>query len=410
MGSATGNRATKAILLALLCALGCAPISDESISNDIGRSTGPAQGPIIHHTQRVAEAGDHMIETPSSNELWESNTPKPLFRLADNGQTNYRIVMPAEPTPTEQIAVDELAKYLKLISGATFEVVDDNSAETDAEIVVGFGRRTEALLPGYDYEELGYDGFVIKTVGSKLIIAGGKKRGTMYAVYSFLEDVLGCRWWTPTEELVPDRPVIDILPIDRKDIPVFISRDVLCISNREGGNNWPIKHKLNGTGTAVTDEEGGKVRIYPGGHSFSSLINPKEHFDEHPEWFAMIEGERQAYQLCVSNEEVVAKCIETVKRWIVENPDIDIFSVSQDDGPGFCQCPDCMAIYEEEGLPYRPNPSGGQLRLANRVAEAIEDEYPDKLIHMLAYFFTVEPPTKTKPHKNILVRLCDYES
>jgi hypothetical protein len=410
MGSATGNRATKAILLALLCALGCAPISDESISNDIGRSTGPAQGPIIHHTQRVAEAGDHMIETPSSNELWESNTPKPLFRLADNGQTNYRIVMPAEPTSTEQIAVDELAKYLKLISGATFEVVDDNSAETDAEIVVGFGRRTEALLPGYDYEELGYDGFVIKTVGSKLIIAGGKKRGTMYAVYSFLEDVLGCRWWTPTEELVPDRPVIDILPIDRKDIPVFISRDVLCISNREGGNNWPIKHKLNGTGTAVTDEEGGKVRIYPGGHSFSSLINPKEHFDEHPEWFAMIEGERQAYQLCVSNEEVVAKCIETVKRWIVENPDIDIFSVSQDDGPGFCQCPDCMAIYEEEGLPYRPNPMGGQLRLANRVAEAIEDEYPDKLIHMLAYFFTVEPPTKTKPHKNILVRLCDYES
>ncbi len=24
--------------------------------------------------------------------------------------------------------------------------------------------------------------------------------------------------------------------------------------------------------------------------------------------------------------------------------------------------------------------------------------------------FTVEPPTKTRPHKNILIRLCDYES
>ena len=351
-----------------------------------------------------------MIETPSSNELWDSNVPEALFRIAANGQTDYRIVAPAEPTSTERIAAAELAKYLELISGATFEVVDDTSPDTDAEIVLGFGRRTDALLPGYDLAELGHDGFIIKTVGTRLIIAGGKKRGTMYAVYSFLEDTLGCRWWTPAEELVPDKAVIDILPIDRKDIPTFISRDTLCISNREGGNNWPIKHKLNGTGSAVTAEEGGKVRIYPGGHSFSALIDPKEHFDEHPEWFAMIDGQRQPYQLCTSNEEVVLKCIETVKGWIVEHPDIDIFSVSQDDGPGFCHCPDCQAIYEDEGLPYKPNPMGAQLRLANRVAEAIEDEYPDKLIHMLAYFFTVNPPTKTKPHKNILVRLCDYES
>jgi len=351
-----------------------------------------------------------MIETISDNELWRSNISKPVFRLAADGKTDYRIVLPCEPTSTERIAADELARYLQQISGAAFEVVDDTSAEADAEIVLGFGRRTDALLPGYDYAELGDDGFIIKTAGVKLILAGGKKRGTMYAVYSFLEDYLGCRWWTPAEELVPARPVIDILPIDRKDIPVFLSRDTLCISNREGGNNWPLKHKLNGSGSAVTAEEGGKVRIYPGGHSFSALIDPKEHFDEHPEWFAMIDGERQPYQLCVSNDQVVAKCIETVKRWIVEHPDIDIFSVSQDDGPGFCHCPNCMAIYEEEGQPYKPNPMGGQLRLANRVAEAIEDEYPDKLIHMLAYFFTVNPPSKTKPHKNILVRLCDYES
>lgn len=351
-----------------------------------------------------------MIETIGDNELWETNIPEPVFRLAADGKTDYRIVLPAEPTSTERIAADELAKYLHQICGTTFEIVDDSGAETDAEIVVGFGRRTDALLPDYDYGELGNDGFIIKTDGTKLILAGGKLRGTMYAVYSFLEDVLGCRWWTPQEELVPERSVIDLLPIDRTDIPYFICRDTLCISSREGGNNWPVKHKLNGSKTAVTDDQGGTVRIHPGGHSFSSLIDPKEHFDEHPEWFAMIDGERQPYQLCVSNEEVVAKCIETVKRWIVEHPDVDIFSVSQDDGPGFCHCPDCMAIYEEEGQPYRINPMGGQIRLANRVAEAIEDDHPDKLIHMLAYFFTVDPPSKTKPHKNILVRLCDYES
>ncbi len=351
-----------------------------------------------------------MIETTSGNELWESHIPEALFCIAADGRTDYRIVLPAEPSSTERIAAAELAKYLQQISGAAFEVADDASAETAAEIIVGFGRRTAALLPGYDYGELGHDGFIIKTIGTKLVLAGGKKRGTMYAVYSFLEDYLGCRWWTPAEELVPERRMIDILPIDRKDIPFFISRDTLCISNREGGNNWPLKHKLNGSGAAVTAEEGGKVRIYPGGHSFSALIDPKEHFDEHPEWFALIDGERKPYQLCTSNEEVVAKCIETVKRWIVEHPDVDIFSVSQDDGPGFCHCPECEAIYEEEGQPYKPNPMGAQLRLANRVAEAIEDEYPDKLIHTLAYFFTVNPPTKTKPRKNVLIRLCDYES
>ncbi len=351
-----------------------------------------------------------MIETHVDNSLWESIIPEPVFRLVEAGQTDHRIVLPASPTSTERIAADELAKYLAQISGATFAITDDTSEASDAEIVVGFGARTERLLAGYDYGELGHDGFIIKTVGRSLILAGGKKRGTMYAVYAFLEDTLGCRWWTPQEELVPQRDTIDVLPIDRTDIPKFISRDTLCISNREGGNHWPIKHKLNGTGSAVTDEEGGKVRIYPGGHSFSALIDPKEHFDAHPEWFAMIDGERRPYQLCTSNEKVVQRCIETVKRWIVEQPDIDIFSVSQDDGPGYCHCPECLAIYEEEGMPYRPNPMGAQLRLANRVAEAIEDDYPDKLIHTLAYFFTVHPPSKTKPRKNVLIRLCDYES
>ena len=142
------------------------------------------------------KAGSPMIETTPRNELWESRLPTPLFRLTADGKTNYRIVLPAEPTSTERIAADELAKYLKQISGATFEVVDDGSPETDAEIVVGFGRRTDALLPDFDVDELGHDGFIIKTVGTRLIIAGGKKRGTMYGVYSFLEDVLGCRWWT----------------------------------------------------------------------------------------------------------------------------------------------------------------------------------------------------------------------
>ena len=40
------------------------------------------------------------------------------------------------------------------------------------------------------------ESFIYQNIGSNISILGGKARGTMYGVMTFLERELGCRWYT----------------------------------------------------------------------------------------------------------------------------------------------------------------------------------------------------------------------
>jgi hypothetical protein len=47
--------------------------------------------------------------------------------------------------------------------------------------------------------------------------------------------------------------------------------------------------------------------------------------------------------------------------------------------------------------------------LLNKVAEAVEKEFPDVLVESLAYQYTRKPPKTIKPRDNVLIRLCTIE-
>ena len=44
---------------------------------------------------------------------------------------------------------------------------------------------------------VGGEEYVIHSAGGKLLLADSRPCGTLYAVYRFLEDYLGLRWYTP---------------------------------------------------------------------------------------------------------------------------------------------------------------------------------------------------------------------
>ena len=48
-----------------------------------------------------------------------------------------------------------------------------------------------------DNLNLGEEGYYISVEKDGLTIIGGMSRGLLYGVYSFLEDYLGCRWYSP---------------------------------------------------------------------------------------------------------------------------------------------------------------------------------------------------------------------
>lgn len=135
--------------------------------------------------------------------------------LARGGQALVKLaVNAADRTLAEQTAVQELAAYLEKVTGAAFETVDENDlpAGTPA-IYVGHTRYAQDR--GIDCGALGPEESVLRTAGHNVILTGGRPRGTLYAVYLFLEDTLGCRWYTPWCESVPRLPHCKIPAMDR---------------------------------------------------------------------------------------------------------------------------------------------------------------------------------------------------
>src|SRR4030042_996518 len=93
-------------------------------------------------------------------------------------------------------------------------------------------------------------------------------------------------------------------------------------------------------------------------------------------------------QLCLSNPDVLKIITERIRKKMRENPEYLIYDVSQNDGAEPCQCDKCQAIVKKEG-----SESGIMIWFVNQVAEAIEEEFPDKFIGTLAYRYQRTAPT-----------------
>jgi beta-glucanase (GH16 family) len=282
-------------------------------------------------------------------------------------------------------------------------VVEDPVSTEELAIYVGPEAAAHIIAPN-ELARLGKEGYILRTADRSLAIAGGRPRGTLYGVYSFLEDHLGCRWFTPDLSRIPSRERVVIAPIDRMFVPRLEYRATDYPNSRDA--DWAARNKINGTQTRLDDERGGKVAYGPFVHTFNSILNPEQHFESHPEYFSEVDGKRVAgrTQLCLTNPEVLGIATETVRRWMREQPSATIFSVSQNDWHNYCTCRECTQVIEQEG-----SSAGVYLRFVNAIADAIGDEYPDKAIDTLAYQFTRRPPTQTVPRANVIVRLCDIE-
>ena len=325
--------------------------------------------------------------------------------LSDDGTTSYRIVVAKEAHAGELYAAKELAHFLGEMTGAAFPVVTDDEAPIRDELVVGATRRmTFDELP-QDLRPEAFEGFAIVRKGAKLFFLGKITRGTLYAVYDFLDMDLGVRFFSPDLTYVPKHDVLTVDMESRKYNPPLEWR---CINIFED-MDWGARNRLNGIWTlGVKEGMLGGVRIvgYPW-HSFDALVPVSEYFDKHPEYFSEVNGKRISLntQLCLTNPDVLNIVIEKLRENVREfmsrpgvRPDmLYIVSVTQNDWPtNYCQCDRCSAVDAEEG-----GPSGTMIRFVNQVAEALEPEFPNVLVHTFAYQYTMAPPKKTKPRKNV---------
>ncbi|HRS95026.1 MAG TPA: DUF4838 domain-containing protein [Candidatus Latescibacteria bacterium] len=323
--------------------------------------------------------------------------------LSSHGRTNYVIVLSSQASRSEMHAATELQRFLEEMTGAHFPLLDDGVPVAEKEIAVGAGRHTEALLPGVDFGAFGSEELLVKTVGKRIVIAGGRQRGTLYGVYRFLE-ILGCRWFTAKVSRIPRVEALTVEPLDTREKPLLEYREPFFAEAFDG--DWAARNLANSNSASLMARHGGKVRYGTFVHTFETLLPVAKYFDEHPEWYSEIDGKRisERPQLCLTNPQVLEKVIEGVRGWIKAMPDATIFSVSQNDWTNPCQCAKCREIDEREGTPQ-----GSILQFVNKVAEAIEDEAPHVAIDTLAYWYSRKPPKTLKPRQNVIIRLCSIE-
>ncbi len=135
--------------------------------------------------------------------------------------SRYRIVLAADATMQEGYAAELLQQYVKQMTGFELRIASDAVRPIDTEIVIGFNNRLDHLGVDLTRDELGPEEFVIKTVGSSLVIVGGSPRGAPYGVNSLLTDHFGCRWFTPQLRRIATYKKLTLGPTDRRYEPPF---------------------------------------------------------------------------------------------------------------------------------------------------------------------------------------------
>jgi len=356
------------------------------------------------------------------------------LELARAGQSGYVVVVPPAPTPAEKLAAEELSAYIGRISGARLPVRETPDPPREAIVLARRAIPGGPALSGETYR--------IGRRGSRIYLAAGRDRATLFAAYDFLQR-LGCRWLAPQfgfyqgyAELVPSKRDLNIeLDQDVIEKPVLAFRKLYV---EEGHSHsaenlaqltaWMPKLRFN-TLVVPTNYQGrGVVRwdnwrekltpelqrrdliIEVGGHGYQNFLNAGMEeegrkdgklFDLHPDWFGQdrqgVRRREPGWVLCTSNADARGYLLRNFLAYVRDRPEIQIFDFWPPDGARWCECPKCAAL---------GSPSDRQALLLNEVRGAAEKVRPDLRLEVLAYHTSITPPERVKLDSRILVDFC----
>lgn len=319
----------------------------------------------------------------------------PRHALFEKGCSDYCIVLEEGASAVELYAARELQTWIREVSGVELSIAAE----------AGPGKR---LILSCEDPQGREDGFVYRSDGGDIRFIGKSPRGTLYAVYAFLENELGCRWYSSRVSVAPHRDTWRFGKLDCQESPGIRIRDNCVLDVRTNPvfsarmrNNFVRIPSPDGEGTIPGSAEG-----YWGVHALGTHVNVDKYFATHPEYFCLRDGKRYGGygQPCLSNPDVLQVTIESVRRIMREQPDYLIYSVEQNDNQLYCQCDECQALSEKYG-----GESGVMVWFVNQVADAVRDEFPDKFIGTFAYQYTRHAPKGIIPRDNVVIRLCSIE-
>ena len=337
--------------------------------------------------------------------------------IVKDGKPQAIIVTAAQPSASAKRAAEELQRFVEMMSGAKLPIMTENQTlPAQPLLLVGRSTRVKGVdLPAGDDKDRTREGFVLKTQGNTVILAGnedGEYRGTEYAVYELLER-LGCRWYYPGEfgQVIPTVKTITVPDVNLAQKPSFVVRNVWPAgwADHAGGyEEWLIRNK-------------GTVRngfAFPGDGTIQKLAPLAKYAKDFPEIYAMDKaGKRQDEKtgpewtmLCTTNAKAVEIAANSIADYFRAHPEANSYGFSAPDNNAVCYCPDCVArmhdILLDSGI--GESISDPYFNFVNNLAWKVNEQFPEKYLVVLAYASRVSPPEGLdRPwNKNIIIQLA----
>lgn len=326
--------------------------------------------------------------------------------MVESSYLRYRIVVPnGKLLDYEITAKDELRMLLFVATGYTLDIIVDKKLDsytgfpTSEDLVwkqedcyISLGKTSLAKQAGVEAsrEELGFTGYLMKTVGNTVFLQGGGAAGTLYAVYDFLKRVVGYECYAESEIRFDAKPPYIIPDLDERVKPCF---------------EFPYLSSPVYVGRATAGRRL-KMSTHPwiwsgGAHNSFHLLPPEKYRKEHPEWYAVSKDGKELHQLNYAESEQYEDIVfENLIPYLVDSYKPESYreeaiylQFGQEDYREWDESEKTMAAYQKYGT-HSALLIQFVNRLADKVADWVEKNQPGRVVYLttFAYLDTVRPP------------------
>ncbi len=349
------------------------------------------------------------------------------------------IVTAADAPRVVAFAAAELRDLLRRCTGIELPLADDSADPAGPLLLVGRSAITDRLALRREFDD---QAFLIKRVGNALALVGDdldkpgagpipfdyrtSRAGTLYAVYTYLERFHGARWFWPGDggEVLPKADGIAFPEVDTYDRPDFAWRHFWflgdTLDDQVTNVEVPLWYLRNKMGIAF-----GSPSSFA--HSWTGCLDGNANFAAHPDWYALVDGERRPFyleengkpkyagrQVCTSNPEVVQQFVGKLRQ--LDPTQKLVASISPNDGSGFCECARCRAL-DHPGL-YGPDEgydgavhSDRVYGFVNQVAREIRKTHPKLYLGLFSYtYLRPEPRALARLEDNVIVAMTQISA
>ena len=303
------------------------------------------------------------------------NISKSNVNFVINGQSDYKILLPAKPQFEEVIfAAEEIKSFVFEATGADIEVIYENEDivsnfnETSKFIVIGECELTNKILPDFDKKSLMRSGYKIFNQGKSVFLVGGGDFGTLYAAYEFLHHQIGFECYTSDEIAFDKVDSLKLCEFDITDIPDFTYR-MSNVGEERRNSVFSKRMRMN------SESANGNIWMSPirvPWHNTFGYLPPETYRVAHPKWYSDT-GE----QLCfyAHGDEMEYKALfDTFMKKFIEvieaNPKVDNITITQQDRDLWCECDACKADFEKYGTN-----AATIIKFCNKVSDTLADYF-----------------------------------